>query len=284
MERLDGTLTETRQEFLDLEARVDAEAEKLQELDRLLDRKRELLTEISLMQRERTEAEKATRAMERRLEFERRRFERLGQRRNGRPVRVDVDDEAWAVLQRDVVAQGVYLIWRMGELVRFEMDQLAAGTVPGRPPFRRRRGPGEGEPSPRRRFIRIQIDDETWKAFRLAAVDLGVSSARYPARSPRRRRTDWVGEPHRGRTEPLHGSCFYAAVSTVRFGPAGCPRAAPMPYPVGTRLRCSPAMSTACEPRCAASRRSRRAQARRADDTASTGAGTGRPTPLPTAP
>ena len=181
--RLDETVTETNQELVDLRARADAEAEKLQELDRLLGRKRELLTEIALMQRDRTEAEKATRAAERRLEFERRRFERLGQRSNGaregRPVRVDVDDVAWAVLRRDVVARGMYLIWRMGELVRFEVSQLAVGTVSGRPSSRRRRAPGEGDPVPRRRFLRIQIDDETWKAFRLAAVELGVSSARY---------------------------------------------------------------------------------------------------------
>lgn len=183
LERLDLDLVDTAQDLVDLKARADAEAAKLQELDRLLDRKREALTEIARMQRDRTEAEKATRAMERRLEFERRRFDRLGQRpngpRDGRPVRVDVDDDAWAVLHRDVVAQGTYLIWRLGELVRFEAAQLAAGTVSGRPSSRRRRGPGEGEPVPRRRFLRIQVDHETWKAVRLAAVDLGVSSARY---------------------------------------------------------------------------------------------------------
>ena len=67
----------------------------------------------------------------------------------------------------------------MGELVRFELSQLAAGTASGRPSSRRRRSPGEGEPSPRQRFLRIQVDDEAWKAFRLASVDLGVSSARY---------------------------------------------------------------------------------------------------------
>jgi hypothetical protein len=183
LERLDLDLVDTAQDLVDLKNRADAEEQKVAHLQRLLDRKRELLTEISRIQRARTEAEKETRAAERRLEFERRRFERLGQRRNGprdgRPVRVDVDDEAWAVLQRDVVAQGTYLIWRMGELVRFEVGQLAAGTVSGRPSFRRRRAPGEGDPVPRRRFLRIQADDETWKAFRLAALDLGVSSARY---------------------------------------------------------------------------------------------------------
>ena len=42
-----------------------------------------------------------------------------------------------------------------------------------------RKDAGEGDPVPRRRFLRIQADDEMWKAFRLAAVDLDVSSARY---------------------------------------------------------------------------------------------------------
>lgn len=183
LERLDLDLVDTAQDIVDLKDRADAEEEKVVHLKRLLDRKRELLTEISRIQRARTEAEKETRSAERRLEFERRRFDRLGRRpngpRDGRPVRVDVDDEAWAVLQRDVVAQGSYLIWRIGELVRFEMEQVAADTVSGRPSSRRRRGPGEGEPAPRRRFLRIQVDDETWKVVRLAAVDLGVSSARY---------------------------------------------------------------------------------------------------------
>ncbi len=183
LERLDLDLVDTAQDLVDLKNRADAEEQKVAHLERLLDRKRDLLTEISRVQRARTEAEKATRAAERRLEFERRRFERLGQRsngpRDGRPVRVDVDDGAWAVLQRDVVAQGTYLIWRMGELARFEVGQLAAGTVSGRPSMRRRRAPGEGDPVPRRRFLRIQVDDETWRAVRVASVDLGLSAARY---------------------------------------------------------------------------------------------------------
>lgn len=142
LERLGETVTATIQELVDLSARADAEAAKLQELDRLLDRKRELLTEIALMQQDRTEAEKATRATERQLEFERRRFERLGQRRNGprvsRPVRVDVDGVAWAVLQREVVAQGTYLIWRM-ELVRL---RWVSSPLTGCPVDPRRGGVG----------------------------------------------------------------------------------------------------------------------------------------------
>ena len=183
LERLDLDLVDAAQDLVDLKNRADAEEQKVAHMQRLLDRKRELLAEISRVQRARTEAEKETRAAERQLEFERRRFERLGQRsngpRDGRPVRIDVDEGAWAVLQRDVVAQGTFLIWRIGELVRVEMDQLAAGEVSGRPSTRRRRSPGEGEPAPRRRFLRIQVDDETWTAFRLASVELGLSAARY---------------------------------------------------------------------------------------------------------
>ncbi len=183
LERLDVDLVDTAQDLVDLKQRADLEAEKVAHMQRLLDRKRDLLAEIARTQRSRTEAEKATRAAERRLEFERRRAERLGQRptgpRDGRPVRVEVDDEAWSVLQKEVVAQGTYLICRIGELVRFELDRLAAGEVSGRPSARRRRGPGAGEPAPRQRFLRIQVDDDTWSAFRLAAMDIGVSASRY---------------------------------------------------------------------------------------------------------
>ena len=182
-ERLDLDLIDTAQDLVDLKRKAEGEEQKVAHMKRLLARKRELLTEIAMIQRERTEAEKETRAAERRLELERRRAERLGQRtngpRDGRPVRIDVDDGAWAVLQRDAVAKGTYLIWRMGELVRAEVHQLAAGDVTGSPASRRRRGPGESKPVPRRHFLRIEVDGETWTQFRVAALDLELTAARY---------------------------------------------------------------------------------------------------------
>ena len=182
-ERIDLDLIDTAQDLVDLKRKAEDEEQKVAHMKRLLARKRELLTEIAMIQRERTEAEKETRAAERQLEFERRRAERLGLRtngpRDGRPVRIDVDDRAWAVLQRDAVAQGTYLIWRMGELVRAELHQLGAGDVAGTPASRRRRGPGEIDPDPRRRFLRIEVDDETWRVFRLVTVDVGHTLARY---------------------------------------------------------------------------------------------------------
>lgn len=183
LERLDLDLIDTAQDLVDLKRTAEDEEQKVAHMKRLLARKRELLTEITMIQRARTEAEKETRAAERQLEFERRRAERLGQRtngpRDGRPVRIDVDEGAWAALQRDAVAQGTYLIWRIGELVRAEVHQLAAGDVTGTPASRRRRGPNEVDPDPRLRFLRIEVDDETWRAIRLAALDRGQTLARY---------------------------------------------------------------------------------------------------------
>lgn len=181
--RLDLDLIDTAQDLVDLKHKAEDEQQKVAHMKRLLARKRELLVELGMIQRERTEAEKETRAAERQLEFERRRAERLGQRKNGprdgRPVRIDVDDGAWAVLQREAVAQGTYLIRRMGELVRAEVHQLAAGDVSGTPASRRRRGPGEGEPTLCRRFLRVEVDDETWRALRLVTLDVDLTLARY---------------------------------------------------------------------------------------------------------
>lgn len=62
LERLDLDLVDTAQDLVDLKNRADAEEQKVAHLQRLLDRKRELLTEISRIQQARTEAEKETRA------------------------------------------------------------------------------------------------------------------------------------------------------------------------------------------------------------------------------
>ena len=136
-----------------------------------------------MMQRDRTEAEKETRAAERRLEFERRRAERLGSRvngpRNGRPVRVEVDDGAWAVVQRDVVQHGRAMMWRVAELLEAELLTVGLCVVTGSPSSRRRRSPGEVASTARVRFLRIEVDAETWRTFRIAALDLGLTAARY---------------------------------------------------------------------------------------------------------
>ena len=182
-EQLDAALINSAQELANLKHKVEAEAEKTAHMKRLLGRKQDLLAELGALQRERHEAQKAARAAERRLELDRRRAERLGSRtygpRNGRPVRIDVDDGAWAVVQRDVMANRTSMIGHIGHLVTVEVEQFAAGEVTGSPSGRHRRSPGEGDAVPHRRFLRVDVDDDTWTALRVVATDIGITVTRY---------------------------------------------------------------------------------------------------------
>jgi hypothetical protein len=182
-EQLDAALIDSAQELAEMKGKVEAEAEKTALMTRLLGRKQDLLAELGALQRERLEAQKTTRTAERRLELDRRRAERLGSRtygpRNGRPVRIDVDDGAWAVVQRDVIANRTSMIGHIGHLVTVEVEQLAAHQVTGSPSGRHRRSPGEGDPAPHRRFLRVHVDDDTWTALRVAATDIGITVTRY---------------------------------------------------------------------------------------------------------
>lgn len=94
-------------------------------------------------------------------------------------MRIAVDPDAWATLKREAVRRRLWLVWWIGEMVRIELDALAADEVSGRPSTRRRRSPGEDDPQPRQRFLRIDIDDERWSAFRAAALDVELGVGRY---------------------------------------------------------------------------------------------------------
>ena len=156
---------------------------KLARFKELFQQRHALYEEQAWLRRERLQMEQKVRALEQRAERERLRSERLaassdGSRR-GRPVRVEVDPEAWAVVKREAVRLRVWLVWWVGDLVRIEVDSLAAGEVSGRPSTRRRRSPGEETLQPRRRFLRIDVGDEHWIAFRAAALDVDLGVGRY---------------------------------------------------------------------------------------------------------
>jgi hypothetical protein len=166
-----------------VEARVEEEREKLARFKVLFERRHALYEEQAELRRERVRTERRIRALEQRVERERRRAERRvvsadGSRR-GRPVRIEVDEEAWALLKREAVQRRLWLVWWLGELVRVEVDALAAGSVSGPPSSRRRRSPGEGDPTPRRRFLRIDVDDDRWAGLRAAATAAGLTVGRY---------------------------------------------------------------------------------------------------------
>lgn len=71
------------------------------------------------------------------------------------------------------------MAWTIGELVKRELDSLAGGEVSGPPGTRRRRSPGSGAPTPRRRFTRIHVTDEEWVAVRSQASATSRTAARY---------------------------------------------------------------------------------------------------------
>lgn len=115
--------------------------------------------------------------------YPQRRVERLGTRqggpRRGRAVRIDVDDGAWATVKREAVRRRLWLVWCLGDLIRIEVGDLVVGEVTGTPTSRRRRSPGEGEPAPRRRFVRVEVYYDLWLDLRAGALDAGVTVGRY---------------------------------------------------------------------------------------------------------
>ncbi len=132
---------------------MEEERAELARFKELFEQRHALYEEQAWLRRERFHLEQKALALERRAEHERRRLERRavsadGSRR-GRPVRIDVDDGAWAALKREAVRRRLWLVWWVGELIRLEVEALESGRVSGRPSTRRRRSPGEDDPQPR---------------------------------------------------------------------------------------------------------------------------------------
>lgn len=182
-ERLDRDIVEAQEELVEARDRLANEDVKVARLKALIEDRSALLRQVEARQRERIEAELAARSLEKRVEYQRRRLERLGSRedgpRRGRPIRIEVDDDAWAVVKAEAVRRRYRLVDWVGGLVRTEVDAIAADQVSSRPALRRRRSPGEGDPIPRSRFLRIDVDDDCWLEVRSAALALRMSAGRY---------------------------------------------------------------------------------------------------------
>lgn len=182
-QRLDLDVVEAEEELAEAEERLANEQAKVARLNDLIERRSSLLRQVEALQRARVAAEMEARAVEKRLAYQQSRVERLGTRqdgpRRGRAVRIEVDDEAWAVVKREALRQRLWLVWWLGDLIRIEVEGLADGTLTGSPASRRRRSPGEGEPDPRRRFVRIDVADDRWLGLRSVALESRLSVGRY---------------------------------------------------------------------------------------------------------
>lgn len=87
-----------------------------------------------------------------------------------RPTHVEVDGEAWSTVKRNAMARGVTVAAAAGALVT---DAVTSGIPPHDP-----LGGGAVVGRQAKRYARLFVDDDTWRAFRAAAVDAAVTTAR----------------------------------------------------------------------------------------------------------
>jgi hypothetical protein len=91
-------------------------------------RQRELIAELQLTERVRLTEERQTREAVRAFEVEKAKVERARTRvdwpRRGRPVRIDVDDDAWAVLRVNAPDNNLTIIRYLGEIAEEEAHRL----------------------------------------------------------------------------------------------------------------------------------------------------------------
>jgi hypothetical protein len=132
------------------------------------------------------------RRIERRQETQRRRAERgttMKPRRPSRPVKVEVDPEAWEAVKRDGVRRRWWVGAVVGELVRLAVqDGVVPRNRPKQNPAQYSAGTQQSSKQtsaqaarhrPGRLFARLFVDEETWAQFRVLAFDAHVPIGRF---------------------------------------------------------------------------------------------------------
>ncbi|MEI2816846.1 MAG: hypothetical protein V9E99_10395 [Microthrixaceae bacterium] len=174
---LDKAINDTRDEVAFHEEQRSIQAAKVDELAALLDRRRALTDEMFDLVRRESAQRAEIRAAGRRLTALRRQRDRPPTVRRGISVRIAVDADAWSLLAELARRDRVTLASRIGGLIDTEIE-FAAGPN-GRPSSRRRRSPGEGDPVPRRRSLRVHTTDDSLDQIRDAARTSSISFERY---------------------------------------------------------------------------------------------------------
>lgn len=162
---------------------VRAERVLVDELETLLEGRRRLFAELERLHLRARDAETNLRRAERSLTRERAREvepDTQGDRvRRGQMVKVSVDDGAWVVFEVDAKRRRRWLGWELGQLVAAEVALDVSGDAVGLPVTRRRRGPGEGEPCPVLRSLRIFVDEDLWPQFAALVSKHPMTIGRY---------------------------------------------------------------------------------------------------------
>jgi len=162
---------------------VRAERVLVDELETLLEGRRRLFAELECLHLRARDAETSLRRAERALTRERARAvepDTQGDRvRRGQMVKLRVDDGAWVVFKVDAKRRRRWLGWELGQLVVTEVVLVGSDDAAGLPASRRRRGPGEGEPCPVSRSLRIFVDQDVWPQFAALASKRSMTIGRY---------------------------------------------------------------------------------------------------------
>ncbi|HZJ28143.1 MAG TPA: hypothetical protein VFF40_14215 [Acidimicrobiia bacterium] len=177
---------ETVDVLTELEDRAEQERLELEELVELVMARLEHEGEIARQQIAAAEAMLAAEKVRRRLERRARNAETRARRvmqeagREGMISRhVLVDLGAWQLLGREARRQRTTLMSLAGQVLAVEVAAIEAGGVVGSPSTRRRRSPGEGEPRPTDRVVRLLLAPGAWDAIVGAAGTADTSAGRY---------------------------------------------------------------------------------------------------------
>jgi len=187
-------LARTQADIASLREELAVLSDPSRRYDELVAEKRRLLELVSEARLKEATAEKELEQQQRELDAvlkrRQRQAERARLRRHEEPglgcrrsAHVWVDPEAWAVIKRTGLESWKSAAEMLTEIV--EADAANAQDTDLEPRGgnrrrgRRRRSPGEGDPAPQHRVMRLDCDDDCWHRIRLAADTAGSTVGRY---------------------------------------------------------------------------------------------------------
>lgn len=182
-QELDAHIERAQESLMPLVQQVEAERLRVEELETLLEQRRRLLNELTQMSLDvrdaQSEIRRAERAVKRQREIAAEPDVRGDRQRRGRAVKLMVDPDAFECFRTDARKRNLWTGWALRDLILAELDLATHEARQTLPEARRRRSPGEGDPSPAQRAIRVFIQEDRWPDFVLLARRNGLTVGRY---------------------------------------------------------------------------------------------------------
>jgi len=187
-------LARTQADIVSLREELEFLSDPSRRHEELVAEKRRLLELVSEARLREATAEKELEQQQRELDAVLKRRQRQAERArlrryeepglgSRRSAHVWVDPGAWAVIKRVGMERWKSAVEILTEIVEADVANTQ-GTDPelregNKHRSRRRRSPGEGDPAPQHRVVRLDCDDECWHRIRLASDTVGSTVGRY---------------------------------------------------------------------------------------------------------